>query len=232
MSVVTFESEDVAMGPPGFVSPLSVSFSPNGSLLTYLYPDETGSRKVFGIDLANSKTPHQLINNADSSKALSLQEQLRRERMRLFTQGISTYEWCVSGKTAGDNQRMMIPLNGSIFLYNSNASAEGEQYRQVYDSETFGEAVDPHLSPDGNNVAFVIKDDLYVLSLIGASNKPVRLTVNGAKEGITCGLADFIAQEEMHRFRGFWWSPDSTQIAYCEADETKVPEYKILHQVI
>eukprot|EP01034_Spumella_vulgaris_P021385 gene21385-27415_t len=93
---------------------------------------------------------------------------------------------------------------------------------------TLGEAVDPHISPDGKLIAFVINDDLYVQAV--SASIPVRLTVNGANKGVTCGLADFIAQEEMHRFRGFWWSPDSTQLAYCEADETAVPEYKILHQ--
>jgi hypothetical protein len=32
-----------------------------------------------------------------------------------------------------------------------------------------------------------------------------------------------------HRYRGFWWSPDSSRIAYAEADETVVPEYDIAH---
>jgi hypothetical protein len=40
-----FRSEHVAAGCPGYTAPLSVDFSPSGKLLTYLYPDETGSRQ-------------------------------------------------------------------------------------------------------------------------------------------------------------------------------------------
>jgi dipeptidyl-peptidase-4 len=134
---------------------------------------------------------------SDVNKTLSLQEQLRRERMRLFTQGISTYEWAKSTSEVNCLSRMLIPLNGSVFLFDDNVVVEEEKYRIVYDSKTLGEAVDPHISPDGKLIAFVINDDLYVQSV--ESEVPIRLTVNGANKGVTCGLADFIAQEEMHR---------------------------------
>ncbi len=198
--------------------------------MSYLFPDQRGSRQVFAVDTNDATFESiQLIQNDESNKELSLQEQLRRERMRLFTNGISTYEWSETG-----SNRIMIPLNGNIFLYNDSATDDDDdKYKIIYDSEVLGEAVDPHISPDGTLVAFVVKDDLYVQKVDRSTeSSPVRLTTNGAQSGVTCGLADFIAQEEMHRFRGFWWSPDSKSIAYCEADETAVPKYTILHQVI
>lgn len=166
-------------------------------MLTYLFPDEKGSRQVFAVDLQkDTKEPYQLIQNRDSNQELSLQEQLRRERMRLFTQGLSTYEWTEHASP----QRIMIPLNGNVFTYDDSANNEADKYTLVYDSQTHGEAVDPHISPDGTMVAFVIKDDLYVHGIgAEASVAPVRLTVNGIKTGVTCGLADFVAQEEMNR---------------------------------
>src|SRR5437016_10293975 len=39
---------------------------------------------------------------------------------------------------------------------------------------------------------------------------------------LTHGLAEFVAQEEMDRSSGFWWSPDSRSIAYEEADLSRV----------
>lgn len=159
-----------------------------------------------------------------SQKAISLQEQLRRERMRLFTTGVASYEW-MGGV-------MMIPLGGTVLLF--DPSKKDEPLRSVYDGSA-GASVDPHLSPDCANVAFVMDDDLYVLSTAeeggpGAGATPVRLTTNGAQPGVTCGLADFIAQEEMDRYRGFWWSPSSKMLAYTETDETHISEYHILHQ--
>lgn len=88
---VEFSSEDVAMGPPGFVSPLSVCFSSDGKMVSYLFPDQKGSRQVFAVDTDDASfESFQLIQNDDSNKELSLQEQLRRERMRLF------YQWNIN----------------------------------------------------------------------------------------------------------------------------------------
>lgn len=45
---------------------------------------------------------------------------------------------------------------------------------------------------------------------------PVQLTFGGSSSGLTHGLADFVAQEEMDRYRGFWWALDSTSMAFTE----------------
>mmetsp|Transcript_8184 Transcript_8184/g.17032 ORF Transcript_8184/g.17032 Transcript_8184/m.17032 type:complete len:1445 (+) Transcript_8184:133-4467(+) len=47
---------------------------------------------------------------------------------------------------------------------------------------------------------------------------------------VTHGLADFVAQEEMDRYRGFWWSPDSKGILFTQVDESMVPPYRIMHE--
>jgi len=183
----------------------------------------------------------ELSSVLQSQKALSLQEQLRRERMRLFTTGVSTYEWGGSGPS---DQVMLIPVGGEVLLFDPRRKTE-QPLRIVYDGAA-GASVDPHLSPDCTSVAFVINDDLYVqhfsplapsatlaadgTCLADVSLPLLRLTHNGEKPGITCGLADFIAQEEMDRYRGFWWSPDSKLLAYTETDENNIPEYQILHQ--
>jgi len=145
--------------------------------------------------------------DASDNSGLSLQEQLRRERMRLFVSGIAAYEWSSKDKAHSDKpQRLIVPLGGKVILYeNAPNLSNSQKVRVIYDGSS-GDAVDPHLSPDGTKVAFVINDDLYALRIpaIDESSEvvavPTRLTVNGAKSGITCGLADYIAQEEMDRF--------------------------------
>lgn len=166
---------------------------------------------MFAVDLTqpNYEGHFKLFDTA-ASGGLSLQEQLRRERMRLFTQGIASYEWSSkpkNGQTAAA-QKLIVPLDGKVIMYEDTASAKdaSEKVRIIYDGSA-GDAVDPHMSPDGTAVAFVINDDLYAMKIPTAAEEgkemlvaPTRLTFNGAKEGVTCGLADYVAQEEMDRW--------------------------------
>ena len=46
-------------------------------------------------------------------------------------------------------------------------------------------------------------------------------------ETVTWGSADFIAAEEMNRFRGYWWSPDGDAIAVCRVDTAPVQRWYI-----
>lgn len=153
---------------------------------------------MFALDLNEPVTDgaYKLFDTA-ASGGLSLQEQLRRERMRLFTSGIASYEW---SSPKSNEQKLMVPLDGKVLLYQDGAS---DKCRVIYDG-SIGDAVDPHLSPDGSAVAFVINDDLYAMQIpaVDATEAvvPTRLTFNGAKKGITCGLADYVAQEEMDRY--------------------------------
>src|SRR5439155_18407099 len=79
--------------------------------------------------------------------------------------------------------------------------------------------IDPHFSPDGGAVAAVNSGELHVIDL--ETQTDVALTT-GATETIQHGVAEFVAQEEMDRHEGFWWSPDSGSIAYQETDNSGV----------
>ena len=82
-----------------------------------------------------------------------------------------------------------------------------------------GAEIDPQFSPGGESVAFVREGDLYVVDV--GTGTETRLTKRPS-DNVTNGLAEFIAQEEMDRDTGFWWSPDGAQIAYLEVDESDV----------
>ncbi len=49
----------------------------------------------------------------------------------------------------------------------------------------------------------------------------------GGTETISHGLAEFVAQEEMAAFPGYWWSPDSRRIAFQESDASKVESWYV-----
>ncbi|KAG0498231.1 hypothetical protein HPP92_002922 [Vanilla planifolia] len=119
---------------------------------------------------------------------------------------------------------MMVPLPSGVYFQDMSGSVPEVKLRSSPESPI----IDPHLSPDGSLVAYVRDDELFVLDLRGG--EPRKLTYCAKENGKTHGLAEYIAQEEMDRKVGFWWSPDSKHIAFAEVDSSGIPSYRIMHQ--
>ena len=93
-----------------------------------------------------------------------------------------------------------------------------------------GEEEEPAFSPDGRKVAFIRANDLYVVDLQGRER---RITTDGSAD-ILNGKLDYVYQEEVYGrgiWKGYWWSPDSSRIAFLRLDERLVPEYTIVDDI-
>lgn len=80
-------------------------------------------------------------------------------------------------------------------------------------------------SPDGNKVAFVRENNLYVRFL--DSKKEIQITKDGLENHIKNGLADWVYEEELSLAQAFEWSPDGSKIAWLRFDESRVKEYTL-----
>ncbi len=87
-------------------------------------------------------------------------------------------------------------------------------------------AEDPKISPDGKTVSFVRGFDLWIVDI--ATGKETRLTSDG-KEELLNGKLDWVYPEELDIRTGYWWSPDSSQIAFLQMDEKSVTRYPIVN---
>lgn len=84
---------------------------------------------------------------------------------------------------------------------------------------------DPKFSPDGNWVSFVRDANLWLVNV--ASGETKQLTFGGGA-GVRDGQLDWLYPEELDASTAYWWSPDSSQIAFYEMDERPVARYPIL----
>jgi len=84
---------------------------------------------------------------------------------------------------------------------------------------------DPKFSPDGKWISFVRDSNLWITSL--ASGETKALTTGGSEE-ILKGQLDWLYPEELDATTAYWWSPDSSKIAYYEMDERRVTRYPIM----
>ena len=82
-------------------------------------------------------------------------------------------------------------------------------------------------SPDGQRVAYVRENNLYVENLSG-DNSIKKLTTDGSRY-IVNGTFDWVYEEELFCRDGFRWSPDSKQIAYWQLNSEGVKEMKLIN---
>ncbi|MGO9558604.1 MAG: DPP IV N-terminal domain-containing protein, partial [Acidimicrobiales bacterium] len=230
-------SEIARFPRPGDTAPVHVAFGPGDRVLTYLYsPDGSLERRLFVLDLdgeragASAEPPHRQVNVGAatvSEEGLSLEEQLRRERTRDVGLGVTSATW------ADDADVLLVPLPDGLHVVSGLAADPGGARSRFVMGVAEGAppVLCPRLSPDGTKIAFVQEGDLYVVGTApGREGEPSRRLTTSATEGITNGIAEFIAQEEMDRSNGCWWSPDSRYLAYTEVDERHIPVYRIVHQ--
>ncbi len=220
MQPSSFAIEEIAKYPaPGNIAPGSFAFSPDDRLLSYLYsPERTLARQLFAYDMA-SRTHRQFFStdHTTTEENISPAEALRRERQRQLVTGVTHYEWASKGR------RVLVTFPDGLYIQDG-LDGSLQKILAVADKP----ALDARFSPDGQWVAFVQDSELYAVP--SAGGEPHQLTHGARGAGKTNGLAEYVAQEEMGRFQGYWWSPDSKHLAFEEVDETHIPLYRIMHQ--
>jgi uncharacterized protein YciI len=113
-----------------------------------------------------------------------------------------------------------------ILLAGPFLGAEGQMTGSMLVIEATDE-IDAKVSPKGSYVSWVRDQNLVIYDL--ATSKETPITDDGAGL-ITWATAEFIAQEEMDRDTGYWWSPDERYIALTRVDESPVdvvPRFEI-----
>ncbi len=83
----------------------------------------------------------------------------------------------------------------------------------------------PALSPDGNKIAYVLNNNIYVLNFV--TGEEIQLTDDGKKNEIINGITDWVYEEEFAFVRAFDWSSDSNKVAFIRFDEKEVPEFSM-----
>ena len=169
-------------------TPAVLAVTVDGAVLFRRTPTRAFAADLFELDTQTGAV--KVLFAADAGEEhLSDAEKARRERMRTATRGVVDIDVSQNGRT------VMVPLGGVFHLVD-----RGGGPTRVVDPK--GAAYDPHLSPTGTMIAFVRDGDLWVVDARPGAT-PRQITKH--PEGFEYGVADFAAQEELDRRRGFWW---------------------------
>jgi len=191
-------------------APRLLKLSPDGRLATLLRnrADDRDRYDLWAVDTATGQA-RMLVDSArlGTGAQLSEEEMMRRERARLSgVRGIVNYDWSPDGRS------ILVPLDGDLYL----AGLDGNVRRITATPET---ELDAQVSRSGRYLSFVRNQNLYVVDATGQNERA--LTADGGGT-ISWGSAEFVAQEEMDRRTGHWWSPNDRWLAVARVDEAPV----------
>ncbi|MDH7881523.1 S9 family peptidase [Bifidobacterium catenulatum] len=170
--------------------------------------------------------PRTLLADADAED-VPAEERARRERAREGGSGIVGYSTDVSGN------RVTFTINGQLFLTDI---AAGVTRAIAIEEDELKPVLNPRISPDGQHVmyttgTYLVNVDLADTAFDTASGDDdceigdaISVVASIPQDGEwKIGLAEFAAGEEMDRYDGFWWSPDSKYVLFETYDESPEP---------
>jgi dipeptidyl-peptidase-4 len=128
-----------------------------------------------------------------------------------------------------DNEtKILIPV-GEEAIYRRSSKANYFVYdllsKKITEVSAKGKQLFATFSPDGNSVAFVRDNNLFVKNLLNGEEK--QLTSDGKNNEVINGRSDWVYEEEFSFAQAFYWSPDGKKIAFYKFNEKEVPEFSM-----
>jgi len=192
--------------------PVQLTWSPDGKHLTYLDGGE-----LIDLDPGTGK-PHVLVSRAKMAplEGSDGTEQDRDHRLRYKMAG---YIW------APDSTHILFDSNGRLWLYDLR-NGTGVQVG----SSGAASGDDPKFSPDGRSISFIREHGLAVIRL-NDFGEPANQVIAAPKafsgQAVINGEVDWVYEEELDARSNYFWSPDSTHLAFLQSNESNVPLYPI-----
>ena len=178
---------------PHSVTPI---WSPNGESFAY---QKESAVHLYDVTKQKSKEWFQPSKLAADAAKVAETKTFGWQNRRVSSGSI---EWFPGGKD------ILTEAGGDLFIVHSNG-----KHDQLTKTD-FAEE-DSKLSPDGHQILYRTRSNLYVLDV--ASHHSRQLTSDGSAT-LMNGQLDWVYPEELEIGTATWWSPDSTQIAFLQFD--------------
>jgi dipeptidyl-peptidase 4 len=192
-----------------------IEWAPDGKRFSYLERKGAGRDAVLELWTMDAATgERKILVNGETLKSVTQPQKAKTTQATgLGRVQADNYQWAPDG-----NSILFIGTNSLVIL-----DLKTSQAKPVLASEQ--EIEDPKFSPDGKWISFSRDANLFVVNL--ASGETKALTTGGSEE-VLKGKLDWVYPEELDTRTAYWWSPDSSKIAYYEMDERPVTRYPIM----
>ena len=182
------------------------------------------------VNPAKNASPKLLKVNAVTGDARPFYDAAKMQAALGSLAGVSKDD---ARKLANQNSYQMNPAETGVLLNHANDLFYYEfgSDKALRLTNNPDEEVGESFSPDGRMVSYVRNNNLYVADI--ATQREHALTKDGGRK-ILNGRLDWVYQEELYgrgNFGAYWWSPDSTMLAYLRLDENPVHEFTVVDHI-
>jgi dipeptidyl-peptidase 4 len=197
--------------------PRSFQISPDGGRIAFLRSksgtDPASCLWLFDVEAGQEHLIADPALITPGGDQLDPAEKARRERARERAGGI------VGFATDAQLRVAAFALSGQLYV----ADLAGTPAVRAVGA--LAPAADPRPDPGGRRVAYLHGGALRVADL--ATGDDHAIAEPGDTPGVSFGMAEFIAAEEMGRMRGYWWAPDGSALLAARVDERPVQRWYI-----
>jgi dipeptidyl-peptidase 4 len=192
-----------------------LAWAPDGKRLTYVETTTAGKTARHALWVVDAATGQRsiLVDGEKWEAALTNPSENKSQATGLGRHAPPLYQWA----PAGDAILFEGPTSLAWYDLKSQSSRVLVSGKQ--------ELADPKISPDAKYVSFVRDHNLWLVGI--ADGKEHALTQGGTEE-IRKGELDWVYPEELDITTAYWWSPDSSWVAFLEMDERKVTEFPLV----
>jgi dipeptidyl-peptidase-4 len=198
-----------AHGNPTGPLPQGLEWSPDGARVTYMSPESDLMQVQPASGVTSMFVSHTKLS-ALASAATNEKDKDHRARY-----GMAAYLW------APDSKHILFDSNGQLFLY----TVENGTAIDVASTGS-GSGDDPKFSPNGQYLSYVRDHNIYVHRFKDQAHETA--VTNTHEETLLNGEVDWVYLEELEVRSNYFWSPDSSKIAYLQMNEASVPDYPIV----
>ena len=192
-----------------------IEWSPDSRRISYLVRGPQGSNtgaELWTMDAATGE--RKVLVNSETLKTITHPEKTKSTQATgLGRLEPGSYFWSPAGHS------LLFAGSNSLVLLDLKTMAPTPLVSGDRDIE------DPKFSPDGKWVSFVRDWNLWVVSAATGETKAIS---TGGSEEILKGKLDWVYPEELDLTTAYWWSPDSSKLAFLEMDERPVTRYPIM----
>ncbi len=190
-----------------------INYMPDGNFYTDEGIDAKGQSCIIKYETATGNAIDTLLRSSnlipeDSTKAI---------RINGYELSPDGSKILISTQTESIYRHSTMERNFVYFIKSKKLMALSRLGKQRY----------AQFSPDGNKIAYIINNNLYINDLVADETFEYAITKDGEKNRIIYGATDWVYEEEFSINRAFFWSPDSKSLAFYRFDESQVKEYTL-----